>query len=664
MRVTSFYRGKEEVKTYDRAEILIGRLSPLSAPDLDLGVDSTISRKHARIKLENNQFWVEDLKSTNGTLVNGEPIQKALLAPGSVILLGETTLKLELPGAPTTPAAAPPKPVAPAPAAAPVPVAARPVAPPASAVPAAAPVAKPVVAVTPAAAPPKPEVPLPKAPELPKPLARGGTPAPAAPLPSAAPAPAPAVAPAVIPPPPAAAPVVAPPPAPPVAPPPMTVPAPAPAPTPAPVVAPVAAPVAAPAPAPEPLPAPSPVAAPAPAPASVPAVVPAAAVPGTDAEFRKRLAALFELALKFTPDMKLDALLQAVLQRIVELMPGGRRGALLLLDHTRDKLQLRASVPASDVIVSESLARRVMSEGHGFILSRKLQGDTALDAALVKVETGMYAPLLLRERAIGAVFVENPVTQQAFSEDDMQLLLMAAHYAAVIINDHQLQEQLHHNATLLEHIAPKFAPRIQERLLDLMRLDKLRPVSGRTEITLLHAELRGFATDSAQMDPKDVASLLNDYYPAIIEALFRYEGTLDKFSGDKIIAVYGSPEADPQHAEKAVLGALAVTAAVKEVNARRSARGVQTWELTAGLHIGDMMCGFTGTSGRMVFTVVGDVTERAFHNCRGGGHGDVVITPELFQKVFKYVEAERINVPSGKHDGTEVAAYRVKGEKL
>jgi len=645
MRVTKFYRGTEEVKTFDRGEILIGRLSPLSAPDLDLGVDSTISRKHARIKLENGQFWVEDLKSTNGTLVNGEPIQKALLAPGSVILLGETTLKLELPGAAAPAAPAPAAPPAAVPVA-PAPAPARPVYPPAAA---------PRPAPAPVAAPPKPAVALPKAPELPKPLAKGGVPA---------------LAPVSIPPPPVASPVVAPPPAPPVAPPPAPM-APA-APAPIPVAAPPPVAVA-PAPAPVPAPTPVPVAAPpAPAPqpvapAPVPVVAAATAPAPADAattDFRKRLASLFELSLQFTPEMRLDAVLQSVLQRLVQLMPGGRRGALLIHDHVKDKLVLRATVPSADVIVSESLARRVMSEGHGFILQRKLEGDAGLDAALVKVETGMYAPLLLRERPIGAVYVENPVTNQPYSEEDMQLLLMAAHYAAIVIHNHQLQEQLHHNSTLLEHIAPKFPQRIQERLLDLMRLDKLRPAGGKSEVTVLYAELRGFASDSIQMDPKDVVGMLNEYYPAILDGVFRYEGTIDRFSGEKMIAVYGSPEPDAQHPEKAVLGALAVAGAVKEVNARRSSRGVTTWELTIGLHSGDMLCGFTGVPGRMVYTLLGDVTDRAFSNCRGAGHGEVVISPELFQKVFKYIEAERINVPSGKADGSEVPAYRVKGEKL
>ncbi|MBI3874498.1 MAG: hypothetical protein HY300_00695, partial [Verrucomicrobia bacterium] len=113
-----------------------------------------------------------------------------------------------------------------------------------------------------------------------------------------------------------------------------------------------------------------------------------------------------------------------------------------------------------------------------------------------------------------------------------------------------------------------------------------------------------------------------------------------------------------------VLAALAVTAAIKEANAKRSARGVPTWEVSVGVHGGEMLCGFTGGSGRLVFTLIGDAMDRALANCRGASSGDVVITPELFQKVFKYVDADRVNVPSGLGDGVEVPAYRVKGEKI
>ena len=572
MRITYYFRGKEEARTFDRSEVLIGRLSPLSAPDLDLGADAAISRKHARIRVENGQYFVEDLKSTNGTIVNGDPIERAVLLPGAVILIGETTLKVEIP----VPGAAPAAPPAPAPAAAPAPV--------------------PVAPTKPTAA--KPEPVIAKAPPA----------APAPPKPVAVPRPAVAA--------PVAAPVL------------------------------VSVPVAATTPAPEPEP---------------PVVAPTVGVEVGDSELKKRLAQLFELPLRFTPETRLDTILQTVLQRVVELIPGGERGALLLLDRNKDKLILRASVPQGELVVSENLARRVMAEGHGFILQRKLESAPSLGTELVKVETGMYAPLLSKERPLGAIYVDSPTRAGAFTEDDMQLLLAAAHYLAVVVYNHELQEELKHNSALLDRVAAKFAPRIQERLLESVRTDKLHPGGMKSEVTMLYAEIRGFAKSCGELDPNEVVSLLNEYYPALIEAIFRFDGTIERFAGDAIVAVFGSPENDPQHHEKAVLAALAMQAAARDVRARRTARGAAAWDISAGLHCGEMLNGFVGTPDRMIFTVLGDVTPRAIAYCNGAQNGEVLIGPELFQKVFKYVEADRISVPV-QPEG-ELAAYRVKNSK-
>ena len=103
MRVIYSYQGKEEIRTFDRGEVLIGRLSPLSAPDLDFGADPTVSRKHCRIKVTNGEVWIEDLRSTNGTVVDGEYIENAPLTTNSVIRTGETSVRVEF----ATAAAAP-----------------------------------------------------------------------------------------------------------------------------------------------------------------------------------------------------------------------------------------------------------------------------------------------------------------------------------------------------------------------------------------------------------------------------------------------------------------------------------------------------------------------------------------------------------------------------
>ena len=613
MRVIYSYQGKEEVRTFDRGEVLIGRLSPLSAPDLDFGADPTVSRKHCRIKVNGGEVWLEDLRSTNGTVVDGEYIESAPVTPQSVIRTGETSLRIEFTPPPTTPAAAAtrvtlPKPVQPKPPAAPDS---------GMMIPSVNTMAPPAAAPAPSPAPPSILPPKPGAGILPT-----GIPLVAKPVAPAAPVPAPvseAPKAAVV--------------AKPVAPAPIEAPAPAPA-----AVAPVPTPDA-----------------PAPAPVAIQVVAETSA----DGDFKHRLARLYQVPLTFTPDMRMPDMLLAILTRVLTLIPGAKRGALMLHDPATGRVQVGASIPQGEVIVSESLARRVMEEAHGFILQRSNEAS-ALDTKLVTVETGMYAPLLLKEKPLGAIYLDDPQRSEPFSEDDMQFLLAVAHYIAVIIYNQDLQAKLAHNASLLDRITTKFPPRVQERLLENLRLERLQPGAVKSDLPVLFADLRGFGAVSG-MASADAAAWLRDYLGAALDAVFRYDGTLVKSGGEEIIAVFGSPEPDLQQNEKAVCAALAMEQAVKEINAKRLAQNAPHCELAVGVHIGEVVHGFIGTGERMEFVALGAGVTRAAQYCKGAQDGEVLIGPEVYQKVFKIIEADRATVSHKEHG--EFHCYRVKSLK-
>ncbi|MFA6547049.1 MAG: adenylate/guanylate cyclase domain-containing protein [Limisphaerales bacterium] len=618
MRVIYSYQGKEEIRTFERAEILIGRLSPLSAPDLDLGADPTVSRKHCRIKVVDGTVQIEDLRSTNGTVVDGEYVENPTpITPQSVIRTGETSVRVEFAPPAAKPAAA--KAVQPKPDPAPLIPAVNVMAPPASA---AAGVSHGILPSKPGAGAVPVGTPLVAKPPQPP----AAAPAPAAPAPSEAPKAEAPVKPAA----------------------------------PAPASPPPSTPTASSAPA-TPPPAPAPVVA-APAPSTAPAVPVSGPVPQdlpADASFKRRLADLYRVPLAFTPDMRLPEMLQAVLARVLTLIPGAKRGALMLHDLASGRVQVVASIPQGEVVISESLARRVMDEGHGFILQRNNEAG-ALDTRLVTVETGMYAPLLLKEKPLGAIYLDDPKHSEAFSEDDMQFLLAVAHYIAVVIFNHQLQSDLLHNSTLLDRISVKFPPRVQERLLENLRQEKLKPGAQKSELPVLFAGLRGFASING-MAPADAAAMFRDYQAAMVETVFRYDGTLVKSGGEELVAVFGAPESDLQQSEKAMCAAVEMETAIREINTRRRAQNAPVWQLAVGVHIGEVLHGFFGTPERMEFNVLGAGVTRAMHYCKGAHDGEVLIGPEVYQKVFKIIEADRSTVSL---EGIgEFHCYRVKSLK-
>lgn len=131
------------------------------------------------------------------------------------------------------------------------------------------------------------------------------------------------------------------------------------------------------------------------------------------------------------------------------------------------------------------------------------------------------------------------------------------------------------------------------------------------EITVLFSDLRGFTTATENASPGEVLELLNDFHSHMVEVIFAHEGTLDKYIGDGLMAYFGAPLKQPDHAERAIRCAQAMQSAVREINARRTAQGQPPLQLSIGVHTGPAVVGAIGAANRREFTAVGDTVNVA-----------------------------------------------------
>jgi adenylate cyclase len=196
----------------------------------------------------------------------------------------------------------------------------------------------------------------------------------------------------------------------------------------------------------------------------------------------------------------------------------------------------------------------------------------------------------------------------------------------------------------------------QQRSCNLQRaqMGHLRLGGEKSIVSVLCADIRGFARLTADMPTDEVVSLLNEYFAALTDCIFRNDGTVDKFVGDAILAVFGSPEEAPQHCRKAVLAGMNMQAAAKEVSHRRAARGEVCCEIGIGIHTGEILHGFIGSPDRMEYTVIGDAVNRTSRYCAGARGCEVLISPEIHQRTWNAVKAQQISIPT-KHEGDLVA---------
>lgn len=141
----------------------------------------------------------------------------------------------------------------------------------------------------------------------------------------------------------------------------------------------------------------------------------------------------------------------------------------------------------------------------------------------------------------------------------------------------------------------------------LMSNPDLAELGGRRrEMTVLFSDIRGFTSITEKGDPEALVAQLNEYFTRMVDIVFAHGGTLDKFVGDMVMALFGAPVGDPGHADHAVAAAVDMVAALGELNAKWTAEGRATLDIGIGINSGEMIAGNIGSSAVMSYTVIGD----------------------------------------------------------
>jgi adenylate cyclase len=325
----------------------------------------------------------------------------------------------------------------------------------------------------------------------------------------------------------------------------------------------------------------------------------------------------------------------------MEVVSGSTRAALVLTDPATDALLLKAHLPAGKPCVSMTLARRALKEQVAFVWQR--QGESPATRALDAVDCAMYAPLLWRGHALGVICVDNYMRTHVFDNNDLRLLVAIAQHAAMAVANQLLQEQLRCESIAKANLLRQFSPKIAERLLKYRGVSPAR--GERSEVTILFADIREFSKLTRSIGAEPVVELLNSYFAAMSSVVFSYDGTVVQFIGDTIFAVFGSPESDPKHYEKATCAAVEMQQKISSLNSLREKEAKTTCHFGIGIHCGEVVHGFIGGPESLLYTAVGDPVNRTARYCAAAKPGEVLISPELYERVWRIIrEAEPITV--------------------
>ena len=178
-------------------------------------------------------------------------------------------------------------------------------------------------------------------------------------------------------------------------------------------------------------------------------------------------------------------------------------------------------------------------------------------------------------------------------------------------------------------------------------------------LTILFADIRGFTPLSEGLAPDKLVDLLNEHFSAMTEILFEHGGTLDKYIGDAVMALFGAPISTEEDVLRAVRAGMAMQERNDHLNTERKTRGLPTFELGLGINTGEVFTGYIGSPKRMDFTVIGDHVNIASRLCSIAAGGKVIVGEDTYQAVKDHVEIRSAGTPVLKGKTEQVNAYEI-----
>ena len=176
------------------------------------------------------------------------------------------------------------------------------------------------------------------------------------------------------------------------------------------------------------------------------------------------------------------------------------------------------------------------------------------------------------------------------------------------------------------------------------------------ECTVFNSDIRGFTRMSDGTEPQIIVDMLNDYFEQMVEVLFKYEGTLDKFMGDGIMALWGAPVQHPDDASLSVQCALEQMRVLGDFNRTRISQSQLPLAIGIGIHTGPLVAGYIGSSKALSYTVIGDTANTSARLCGIAQSGQVIVSETTHARLgakFEYEELPPAHV-KGKENALRI----------
>jgi adenylate cyclase len=298
----------------------------------------------------------------------------------------------------------------------------------------------------------------------------------------------------------------------------------------------------------------------------------------------------------------------------------------------------KASAP--QMVLSRTIIQQVM-ESKGPLLVLDAREDARFSAshsvAISGTQSAMCAPLLSRDRLFGLLYVDNLSKRGTFMPEDLEVFAVIAAQAGLVIDRVLAKSEVKRQGVQLNALERFLSPAISKKITAEAADIRLGGESQR--ITLLFADVRGFTTMAEQMRPREAVEVLNEFFDRMTKVIFEHDGTLDKYLGDGLMALFGAPFALQNDAEAAVRAAVNMQKSLAELN---KTSGRAPISIGIGIHTGEAVVGFLGTERRMDYTAIGDTVNVASRLTSQAGPDQIVISAATYTQLCPEIPCSQL----------------------
>jgi len=248
-----------------------------------------------------------------------------------------------------------------------------------------------------------------------------------------------------------------------------------------------------------------------------------------------------------------------------------------------------------------------------------------------ELSASIAIPLLHRGEFKGLLAVGHKKSGHFFTREDVELLQTLAGHGAVSIENARMADQMKKDETVRTNLSRYLSPQIVEKIVH--RDVQVNLGGDRKIVTVMFSDIRNFTTITENRPPDQLVQILNEYFTEMAAIIFEHQGSLDKYIGDAIVAVFGSliPLENPER--NAVAAAVAMMKRLPELNRRWEARYGFYMNIGIGVSTGEVFLGNIGSPERMEFTVIGDAVNVASRFSGIAKPGQILVTKETHERI-------------------------------